>query len=115
MGNDKRKEYATLICLCGETTKVRMSGNNNADGKAKCGCGRNITVHLRRHKKKVIKWCDKTDCSICNPKPLVDFSSMGKGKIVSIKINCPKCKHKWLNQRYGGTCPTCGCDNKGKR
>ena len=43
---------AELTCLCGKTTSVRMIGNNNADGKAKCGCGRNITVHLRRHKGK---------------------------------------------------------------
>ena len=41
---------AKLTCLCGTETEVRMSGNNNADGKAKCKCGRNITIHLRRHK-----------------------------------------------------------------
>ena len=28
---------------------VYVTGNNNADGKAKCSCKRNITVHFRRH------------------------------------------------------------------
>ena len=44
-----------LICICGEETEVNMVGNNNADGKAVCKCGRNITIHLRRHKSRLTK------------------------------------------------------------
>lgn len=40
---------AKLICICGVETTVNMIGNNNADGKALCECGRHITVHLRRY------------------------------------------------------------------
>jgi hypothetical protein len=43
---------AKLICICGEETVVNMIGNNNADGKSICDCGRNITVHLRRNKRR---------------------------------------------------------------
>lgn len=39
---------AIIICICKQSTKLVMVGNNNADGKAKCICGRNITLHLRR-------------------------------------------------------------------
>jgi hypothetical protein len=39
---------ASLTCLCGQENLVHMIGNNNADGKAICTCGRHITVHLRR-------------------------------------------------------------------
>lgn len=90
-----------------------MIGNNNADGKAKCGCGRNITIHLRRHKEKVTKkWCDKPDCKICNPKPPTKFTPMPG--LATIRFNCPRCHHQWHNQHYGGNCPTCGCNNKGE-
>ena len=40
--------HVRIVCLCGRATDVRMSGNNNADGKDKCICDRRITVHLRR-------------------------------------------------------------------
>ena len=44
---------ATVICICGKQTKLNMVGNNNADGKMKCKCGRNITLHLRRYKDEI--------------------------------------------------------------
>jgi hypothetical protein len=45
---DRLTPYVTLICLCGRKNTFRMTGNNNADGKWLCECGRHITVHLRR-------------------------------------------------------------------
>lgn len=41
-----------LKCLCDRGNLVSMSGNNNADGKAICKCGRHITIHLRRQTQK---------------------------------------------------------------
>lgn len=46
-------KYISFNCLCGANNKVSMVGNNNANGKSKCICGRNITIHLRKHKQKV--------------------------------------------------------------
>lgn len=44
-----RKNEAKITCLCGAECKVLMVGNNNADGKSLCICGRNITIHLRKN------------------------------------------------------------------
>lgn len=44
-----------LTCLCGRDLQARVVGNNNADGKADCRCGRKITVHFRRTGRKTSK------------------------------------------------------------
>jgi len=44
-----------LICICGKKSTVCMVGNNTADGKSLCVCGRHITVHLRRAPQKLRK------------------------------------------------------------
>ena len=41
-----------IYCLCGRPVHLTIVGNNNANGKRKCECGRNITVHFRRHKER---------------------------------------------------------------
>jgi len=47
----KRGKLVLLIpCLCGQSTAVYMIGDNNANGKSICECGRHITLYLRRHK-----------------------------------------------------------------
>ena len=38
-----------LICICGRVNKMTAIGNKNADAKTKCKCGRNLTVHFRKH------------------------------------------------------------------
>ena len=40
-----------LTCLCGLENKYVTNGNNCADVKFKCKCGRNITIHFRRQPK----------------------------------------------------------------
>lgn len=52
-------KYVKFNCLCGKENKVLMVGNNNADGKSKCKCNRNITIHLRRAEKN--HGTDRTD------------------------------------------------------
>jgi hypothetical protein len=52
-GNLWNRKEVTIQCLCNEINWVEMVGRNNADGKGKCACGRNITIHLRRDKKVV--------------------------------------------------------------
>lgn len=37
-----------IECICGSRSMVLMVGNNNANGKSVCPCGRHITVHFRR-------------------------------------------------------------------
>jgi len=37
-----------IECVCGVRSMVLMVGDNNADGKSLCSCGRHITVHLRK-------------------------------------------------------------------
>lgn len=38
-----------VVCVCGVESVVLMVGNNTADGKKLCYCGRHITVHLRKN------------------------------------------------------------------
>ena len=46
-----KKRKTTLICLCGKSITLFVSGNNNADAKKQCDkCKRHITIHFRRHK-----------------------------------------------------------------
>lgn len=40
---------AKVLCICGNFIDVNVSGNNNADGKNLCKCGRHITIHFRKH------------------------------------------------------------------
>ena len=44
-------KHVDVGCICGRLNTVDVVGNNNADGKRECRCGRHITVHFRRHKK----------------------------------------------------------------
>ena len=41
-----------ISCICGRSIDIFVVGNNNADGKVRCACGRNITMHFRRHNEK---------------------------------------------------------------
>ena len=43
-------KYVDVGCICGRLNTVDVVGNNNADGKRECRCGRHITIHFRRHK-----------------------------------------------------------------
>ena len=38
----------TMPCLCGRVVSLIVTGNNNADGKGLCKCGRHLTAHYRR-------------------------------------------------------------------
>ena len=50
-GGDVERKSVLVMCVCHKVNLIYMTGNNNADGKGLCDCGRHVTVHLRRRKK----------------------------------------------------------------
>jgi len=50
---DRQSTEPSICCLCGEqmSVSIRVIGNNNANGRAICKCGRHITIHFRRERK----------------------------------------------------------------